>query len=76
MGKTTKSETMFWLVGQVRSGEFPNMVWEFQGIFDSEQKAKEACRNDQYFVAPVVLNGKIPDESAIFPDSFHPKKCE
>ena len=69
-------EPTLWLVGQYHSGEIPNIVWEFQGVFDSKQKALAACRNEYYFVAPVVLNEEIPDDTYVFPGLVYPKEDE
>ena len=44
-----------WVVGKIpyrRSGE----EWEFIGVYDSEEKAVEACLTYEYFAAPVRIN--------------------
>ena len=76
MDKGTKEKTTLWMVGQYRSGEVLDIVWEFQGIFDSKQKALDACRNKCYFVAPVLLNEEIRDDTYVFPGSFYPEEGE
>ena len=54
-----------WLVGQVRShdGAGKTVCWEFQGLFDTEEKAVAACRSPWYWIVPVVLNEERPDET-------------
>jgi hypothetical protein len=59
-----------WLVGQTRSAD--GTQWEFQGIFDSEERAVEACRHDSYFVADALLNNLCPDENFLFPCCYYP----
>lgn len=63
-----------WLLGQWHSGESPNCVWAFQGIFETEEEAVAAAasRNHNYFVAPVELNILLPDEPISFPGAYYP----
>lgn len=56
-----------WLCGQITKKS-----WDFQGIFDSEEKAIEACKTIDYFIAPVVLNEEVPKESSEFKDAYFP----
>lgn len=51
------------LVGQYRSGDIPNTVWEFQGIYEEENDAVKSCRNERYFIMPVKVNMPLPDET-------------
>lgn len=37
--------------------------WHFQGIFETEDKAVEACRDWSYFMAEVNLNESLPHEN-------------
>jgi hypothetical protein len=61
-----------WLVGQYKSGDWPEVVWEFTGIFDSEQKAVHACRDWTYFVAPIKLNKQLPHETVHLEGEYYP----
>lgn len=61
-----------WLCGQYRSGETPNVVWDFAGIFSSKELALSACRDRNYFVAPVVLDETLPDETVVMPNVEYP----
>ena len=59
-----------WLVGQWR-GDYE---WEFQGVFSSKEKAIAACRNNNYFLAPVYLNSECPDEKRGMPNCEYPTR--
>jgi hypothetical protein len=48
-----------WIVGQVKA--FP--LWEFQGIFDSKEKAAAARKDYNWFFVPVELNKELPEET-------------
>jgi len=61
-----------WICGKYRSGEFPNVVWDFQGIFLTKKKALNACREKNDFIAPVVLNKELPQEEEIMPGVEYP----
>lgn len=60
-----------WLVGKYIKGEFPDIVWEFQGIFDSKALAFGAMRNESYFMASIELNQQLPDKTRLFPDVIY-----
>lgn len=47
-------------------------IWEFQGVFDTKQKAVAACRDARYFVAPATLNLASPDEKTVWAGAFNP----
>jgi hypothetical protein len=64
--------TVVWLCGQYRSGDWPNSVWDVQGVFADEQAAIQACRNENYFVMPLNLNEILPDEPVMPPGFFYP----
>lgn len=55
-----------WLVGQYKGGEEPDTQWDFQGIFSTRDKAVDACRNERYFVVPVIVDQEEPDELGTF----------
>lgn len=59
-----------WYVGQLRSGEHPDFVWDFQGVFSSEELANLACRDRTYFVVPVALNEELPHEQIESPGYY------
>ncbi len=46
-----------WLVGRIIEA----WGWSFQGCFDSEEKARVACRDETYFLqGPFHLNENLP----------------
>jgi hypothetical protein len=61
-----------WLVGQYKSGEKGNIVWEFQGIFSTEEKAVAACKNFRYWVAPIIMDEECPDGTVSFENDYYP----
>jgi hypothetical protein len=63
----------YWLVGQFRKETPDGVIWDFQGIFQSESQAVEACRDENYFVAPVVLDCEIEHEKVRW-DGWWPKQ--
>mgnify|MGYP003676713216 CR=1 FL=1 len=64
-----KKSQQLWVVGKYQ-GEGP---WNFQGVFESEKLAEAACINEEYFMAPAVLNATLPDEQYDWPDLRYPK---
>lgn len=58
-----------WIVGK-SLGE-PDL-WQFQGVYDSEEKALLACRTPNYCVAPAVLNQELPDETVEWVGLYYP----
>lgn len=64
-----------WICGQYRSGGdngVGDVVWDFQGVFSTRAKALAACRNRNYFIAPVVLDREVPDETEEMPGYEYP----
>ena len=61
-------ETTMFLVGKYADGA----AWEFQGVFVSKDLAVSACRTEQYFVAPVILNQQLPDDTREWPGCYYP----
>jgi hypothetical protein len=57
-----------WIVGKVT--EFP--AWEFQGVFDTPEKALAACKTVAYFVGPCELNATVPDRTEPWPGCEYP----
>lgn len=60
------TETIY-VVGQYRSGEWPLVAWDLQGVFVNWADAISACRNKRYFVATVPLGVSLPDEPIVLP---------
>lgn len=70
--------TILWISGKVISQSisddgFNTTAWEFHGVFDSEEKAKESCHDEMYFIGPSELNKPFPAEQCEWADSYYPK---
>jgi len=63
-----------YVVGQNkgRSEKEGKVIWEFQGIFDDENKAIKACKLSNYFYFPIELNKELPDETFVAPNVIYP----
>jgi len=61
-----------WICGQYRGGEISNVIWDFQGIFSEKEMAIRACRDRNYFIAPVTLNENVPDKDEVWPGVEYP----
>ena len=57
-----------WIVGQWKE------IWEFQGVFLTEQEAVDACVEDNYFVAPAILGKSLQKETIKWPGFYYPSK--
>lgn len=63
-----------WVCGQLKgSYDERGSVWEFQGVFQNEQRAIDACKNENYFIFPVELDKEFPDKSVFLPRTYYPK---
>lgn len=64
-----------WFVGEFISTHSEKATsWDLVGIFDSKDKALDACRTDMHFLAPAVINEDWGDEHVPFPDMEYPKR--
>jgi hypothetical protein len=50
-----------WICLQYNSGMFPSSVFEFRGVFSTEELAFKACKNDSFAVIPVIMDDFIPN---------------
>jgi len=64
--------TELWLCGKYISGEFPEVAWDFQGIFSTRDNAIEACRDVSYFICSVELDKQLSDDPVRMPDFKYP----
>ena len=63
-----------WICGQYKSGDEGNIVWDFQGVFDTEELAIAACVDNTYFVGLAELNKELPKATAKqWPGVYYPK---
>lgn len=58
-----------WIVGQVREEK----DWEFQGVFNTEQEAIEACVDENYFIGPAIFGQPCPRETVHWHGAYWPK---
>ncbi len=65
-------DEFLWLCGRYKSGDKGNIAWDFQGIFDSKDKAINACRDYTYFICTVVVNESLPDKTSDMPNFEYP----
>lgn len=61
-----------YLVAKFIAATEKGIAWEFQGIFDSHEKAVAACKTPMYCIQTVTLNEEAPDESVEFVDCEYP----
>lgn len=61
------------IVGRYLAHSETGTEWEFQGVFDSLEKAEAACLDGQYFVGPALLNKAIGPETISWPGCYYPK---
>ena len=62
------------VVARVKGGEFPNTLWDLQGVFSSREKAVEACHGPEFYVMPVLIDVELPIETEVCPGGFFPKQ--
>lgn len=64
-----------WIVGKnienIREGV---VAWEFQGVFDTKEKAVKACWEDSYFIGPAFLNETLSDDLEVWPGCWYPHR--
>jgi len=54
------------------TGRFNEISWEVMGIFDLQENAVKACSTINDFVAPLILNEKLPEETRPWPGQYFP----
>lgn len=66
----------YFIVGQFWADTEEGVVWDFSGIFDSSDKAIDACLDNSYFIAPAKLNERIDQEKKVWPGLYYPIKIK
>lgn len=67
------TKNRLWICGQLKGDwKETGSVWEFQGIFSSNEKARNACRNEKYFIFSAQLDEELIDESYLPEDACYP----
>lgn len=62
---------ILWIVGKTVENTDRGAIWEFQGVYASLEKAREACKPG-YFIGPATLDQIVPDQTEEWPGSFDP----
>ena len=62
----------YWIMGKHIECDHCNKAWDFQGLFESEELAIEACTSEDYFIAPAILNRILPDETIVWQGAYYP----
>jgi hypothetical protein len=64
-----------WICGRLTHGyQESGSPWEFQGVFSSEEKAVEACRDWSYFIFTAALDEALPHETCFPKQCYYPFK--
>jgi len=63
-----------WIVGKrVAPDKLP--IWEFIGVFSTEDLAVQACTGSTFFVGPAILDViNSPDLTIPWPGAYYPRK--
>jgi len=61
-----------WIVGKILNPDTGCDIWEFCGVFDTEEKAVAICKTEDYFVGPADLNFIVPDPTVDWPNAYFP----
>lgn len=64
---------IIFIVGQFIAETDRGNVWDFQGVFDSKEKAESACIDNSYFVAQHEMNKELPKKTYYWPNIYYPK---
>jgi len=62
---------MFYIVGQINPDN--RFEWSFEGVFDSQQLAEKACKNENYFVGATELNQELSFTTRDWDSAYYPK---
>jgi hypothetical protein len=68
---TQDAVDVVWITGKETFDENPKS-FEIQGVFDSKDKAIDACKDVRYFIGPLKLNQALPDEKQEWPGAIYP----
>lgn len=59
-----------WLVGQTLNDD--GTVWEFQGVFSTEELALSACVKDNFFIARITVDYALTVETCDWELCWYP----
>jgi hypothetical protein len=60
-----------WIVGR----DLGEGKWSFQGVFSDEDSAVSACFDENYFIAPAVMNNVLPAVDQAWSGLYFPLKA-
>jgi hypothetical protein len=63
-----------WLVAQNKEELPQGVIYEIQGVFDSEEKAVAACLNEKYWTGRLALNHSYADATVEWDIAYFPKQ--
>ena len=73
MENTLRDGDFVWVVGLTRTFAKDKCLWDLQGVFVSEGMAITACKDINYFVAPIEINRSMPQNVSSWPGLYYPK---
>lgn len=62
--------TRAWIVGKTL--DWNTCSWEFQGVFEDEDAAVQACIDERFFVGPAHLNLRVPFDRTEWVGAYYP----
>jgi hypothetical protein len=66
-------QNVFWICGRYIGAIHDGIVWDFVGVFSTEELAAKACDTLFYFIAPMTLDFiPNPTEREEMPGSYYP----
>lgn len=63
-----------WIVGRYIPSAIGvgRATWEFQGVFATEDEARAACRDTNYFIGPAHMGVPLPHDAMQWPGLYYP----
>lgn len=55
-----------------RTEEYIATETEFQGVFDTKERAESICVNERYWIGVCELNEPAPDGPAVWEEAYYP----
>lgn len=68
-----------WITGRITPEEELDTfehTWQLQGVFRTEQAAKSACKDDLYFIGPVLVGVSLPHDRTEWPGCYFPLRAD
>ena len=71
---TEEEKKTLWVVGQWMGDASSGTVWDLQGVFSTEEKAAEACHDEDFFMGPVSMDEELPTDITRWPGFCCPSR--